>query len=169
MGHFDKTICDCCVCPMQCVLEQLVGEEVDIRTISLESDIVGTLMAVDSFIATLDLNNSGELAYISVSEVCYVEVLVPFTIKLKDIRKDKGECSCIEDPVTNLAKSMIGEMKEIIVCNSQQTVGDEGQNGRIVNVGEGIVLLFIESAKKGDKLSAISSCKIEIIAPPFSI
>ena len=32
MGHFDETICNCCVCPMQCVLEQLVGEAVEIET-----------------------------------------------------------------------------------------------------------------------------------------
>ncbi|MDP5275056.1 hypothetical protein [Chengkuizengella axinellae] len=25
MGVFDKTICDCCVCPMQCVMQQLVN------------------------------------------------------------------------------------------------------------------------------------------------
>ncbi|NBI28252.1 hypothetical protein [Chengkuizengella marina] len=38
MGVFDESICDCCVCPMQCVLEQLIGiPNLAIRTRNLSS------------------------------------------------------------------------------------------------------------------------------------
>ncbi|MDP5273238.1 hypothetical protein [Chengkuizengella axinellae] len=33
MGVFDESICDCCVCPMQCVLDKLIGEQVFVRSL----------------------------------------------------------------------------------------------------------------------------------------
>ncbi|NDI33624.1 hypothetical protein [Chengkuizengella sediminis] len=156
MGHFDESICDCCVCPMQCVLEQLVGEEVAILISSLpEADLDGTLIAVNNFIATLDLE--GNNIQIAVNDICAVGVEGIFDFKLKPIRKSVGECSCTEDPITNVAKSMIGESKGIAVCNILTT-------GVIIDVGEGIVIMSIEGMGSANT-AAFSSCKIGAITP----
>ncbi|NDI33609.1 hypothetical protein [Chengkuizengella sediminis] len=141
MGHFDETICDCCVCPMQCVLEQLVGLNVEIFT--LNGRRTGTLIDVDNFIAVLDNRE------FPIHNICAVSTYSPFDFKLKPIRKSVvGECSCTEDPTTKLAESKIGSFEGI-------RAGEFINNGTISDVGEGIVIL------SSGGTTAISSCKIE--------
>ncbi|NDI35640.1 hypothetical protein [Chengkuizengella sediminis] len=153
MGHFDETICDCCVCPMQCVLEQLVGEE-NIRIFALNGFTEeGTLTGVDNFIALLDAG--GIVNKVPIHNICAVRFEGIFDFKLKPIRKSKsGECSCIEDPITNLAKSMIGEETPIEAGSFSES------NVTIKDVGEGIVIVSFLS---GGVIftAAISSCKIQ--------
>ncbi|WP_162036051.1 hypothetical protein [Chengkuizengella sediminis] len=150
MGAFDRTICDCCVCPMQCVLKQLVREEV--RIFTLDDHDTGTLTNVDNFIATLDDN--GDILEYPIGSICAVSSIEPFDFKLKPIRKNvKGECSCIEDPTTKLAESKIGKSTTILA-------GDFNDDGIIIKVGEGIVILLEEET------TAISSCKIQRFGVP---
>ncbi|MDP5275096.1 hypothetical protein [Chengkuizengella axinellae] len=59
MGVFDESICDCCVCPMQCVLEQMVNiGEVGILTQTFAEEEV-IINQVKDFIAftNSDLSN----------------------------------------------------------------------------------------------------------------
>ncbi|MFS1512467.1 hypothetical protein VQL36_08535 [Chengkuizengella sp. SCS-71B] len=157
MGHFDETICDCCVCPMQCILEQLIGMNV---TILLEEDeLEGTIIDVKNFVVSFDIENSGIIIFIMVRDVCAVGLDEAFDFKVKDIRKSKGVCSCIEEPATNLAKSMIGKMIVLVYCNELES------DGTVTQVGEGIVILSDDTFKNFETI-AISSCRINIIAPP---
>ncbi|MFS1514522.1 hypothetical protein VQL36_19140 [Chengkuizengella sp. SCS-71B] len=151
MGQFNESICDCCVCPMQCVLKQLIGEEVTIFTSFNEKP--GTLTEVDDFIAVLDLGTRN--AQIPVSSICAVLIGSKlFDFKLKPIKKSlAGECLCNEDPITNLAKSKIGDFTTI-------QAGQFCREGTIRNVGEGIVTFLAPTNGSTDTV-AISSCKID--------
>ncbi|NDI36208.1 hypothetical protein [Chengkuizengella sediminis] len=161
MGHFDESICDCCVCPMQCVLEQLVGRE-NVGILTLTTDNSGTLLSVDNLIACLEsdqFGTEGDIFKIPIHNICAVDILALIDFKLKPIRKSTGECSCTEEPTTNLAQSMIGELVQI-VAGQFETFSDET---RIIKVGEGIVV-----TSDGQNTSAVSSCKAERFGPPPS-
>ncbi|MDP5274462.1 hypothetical protein [Chengkuizengella axinellae] len=125
MGVFDESKCNCCVCPMQCVLEQLVGNQIVIATTSGSGGV--TLFNVDNFIA---FTSEGDFPICNISAVDLLDVNI--NIKLKPIRNNKGRCSCCEDPITNLAKTLIRQQVGIEFI---PTFGA----GTIVNVGEGII------------------------------
>ncbi|NDI35451.1 hypothetical protein [Chengkuizengella sediminis] len=57
MGNFDKSICDCCVCPMQCVLEQLEGQQISRVDTPVGSQNNVLLNSVEDFIAFTDEGN----------------------------------------------------------------------------------------------------------------
>ncbi|NBI28336.1 hypothetical protein [Chengkuizengella marina] len=128
MGAFDKSICDCCVCPMQCVLEQLKS---NIITIATTTDIINDVMLIDvkDFIA---FTSDGNFPICNISGVDFSDVNID--IKLKPIQKSTGRCSCCEDPITNLAKSLIVQEVDIEFLPETET-----GSGTIINVGEGIV------------------------------
>ncbi|NBI28226.1 hypothetical protein [Chengkuizengella marina] len=126
MGFFNESKCDCCVCPMQCVLEQLKS---NIITIATTTDVINDVMLIDvnDFIA---VTSDGNFPICNISGVDFSGVNID--IKLKPIQKSSGRCSCCEDPITNLAKSLIGQEVDI------EFLPQMGQ-GTIVNVGEGII------------------------------
>ncbi|NBI31217.1 hypothetical protein [Chengkuizengella marina] len=106
MGIFDKTKCDCCVCPMQCVLKELEGETVDISTTTNVLNSV-TINEVKDF------NLFSSEGIIPISQITSASILPPIQVKLKPIRISKGECSCCEDPITKLLSTLIGKVVEI--------------------------------------------------------
>ncbi|MDP5276345.1 hypothetical protein [Chengkuizengella axinellae] len=131
MGVFDKSICDCCVCPMQSVLEQLVGQIVGIVTPTF-TDFV-TLNQVKDFLA---YTNIGIIPICEISVCSTFDPTIPVDIK-KRIKKSKGECACCEDPITNIAKSLIGETVDIELLYPP---GSSPFTDEIMDVGEGIVV-----------------------------
>ncbi|MFS1512534.1 hypothetical protein VQL36_08875 [Chengkuizengella sp. SCS-71B] len=154
MGVFDESKCDCCVCPMQCVLEQLVGIPglVILTPISTFDSV--TINKVKDFIA---YTNIGQLPICNITFVSISNVGNPLDIK-QPIKKSKGECACCEDPMTNLVNSMKGQLVNISFLS-------EGFNftETILEVGEGIVVCrFISSA--GD-IDVFSTCAITRILP----
>ncbi|MDP5274064.1 hypothetical protein [Chengkuizengella axinellae] len=151
MVFFDKTKCDCCVCPMQFVLEQLVSQEVGIETQT--SSAAFQLNEVKNFIA---FTNQGTLSICNISAVI---LPVNFPLNIKPIKKSKGECVCCEDPITNLAKSLIGKR---VLINYLQPIGP--LQGLIIDVGEGIVLIEFEGIS-GLEIAAISACIITEMNP----
>ncbi|NBI31215.1 hypothetical protein [Chengkuizengella marina] len=52
MGVFDESKCDCCVCPMQCVLEQLIGREDILLYTTVSVKGVATITGVTNFIVS---------------------------------------------------------------------------------------------------------------------
>ncbi|NBI31218.1 hypothetical protein [Chengkuizengella marina] len=158
MGHFNENFCDCCVCPMQCVLEQLVDKDINLLISSFpEADLDGTLISVNKFISTIQDSN-GDIFRLTVSDICAAGIEEEFNFKLNPIRKSKGECSCIEDPITKLAQSMIGESTSVVLCNSLLT-------GKIINVGDGIVVMSVVDMGTLNTF-VFSSCKIGGFGPP---
>ncbi|NDI33602.1 hypothetical protein [Chengkuizengella sediminis] len=149
MGVFYESKCNCCVCPMQCVLEQLIGvDNVGIVTPTFFEDGVN-INQVKDFIA---FTNKGDFPICQISLVAIFDPNIP--VNIKPIRKSKGECACCEDPITNLAKSLIGKFVEIEFINNEGDTFDDG----IINVGEGIVVgRNIDNPNRTD---FISSCAI---------
>ncbi|MFS1511340.1 hypothetical protein VQL36_02710 [Chengkuizengella sp. SCS-71B] len=136
MGVFDEDICDCCVCPMQCVLKELVGVFVGIDT-PIGSTIDTTITDVENFIVST--SDAGD---IPVCQITHVEsenftntIIARVLSALKPIRKSKGECACCEDPMTNLLKFEIGNNFNIEFISPEGPFPD-----RILGVGEGIVV-----------------------------
>ncbi|NBI28337.1 hypothetical protein [Chengkuizengella marina] len=155
MGALDRTICDCCVCPMQCVLEQLID-----KTVSFF--LLGTTGAGQFNDATIErvegfkvFTNKGIVAFHTISFVILNFEPNP-PIKVKPTKNDIGECACIEDSTTNLLNSM--KKKQVVISDSI--------SGTIDNVGEGIILLkdvsFLGSCFP---LFVISKCFIDTISP----
>ncbi|NBI29004.1 hypothetical protein [Chengkuizengella marina] len=151
MGVFDESICDCCVCPMQCVLEQLEGQLVGLRTTAGNFDAI--LDNVNNFIVnyTDGVSSNRNLAISQIIAFEFDPELNPNGIRLKPLKNSVGECKCIEDPITNLLNSLKGkEEVEIIFLNGSIS-------GIITNVGNGVVLV-------GDNV-IISTCNIIIVTP----
>ncbi|MFS1513387.1 hypothetical protein VQL36_13215 [Chengkuizengella sp. SCS-71B] len=159
MGHFDESICDCCVCPMQCVLEELV--EVEGLVIDTPvNNIPTTITGVNDFIAS---TTDGD---IPVCQITHVEIINPpdtlittALSALKPIRKNsKGECACCEDPMTNLLKFEIGNTFEV------EFIGTTGPfTNEILGVGEGI-LIGVDSGPSLF-LDIYSTCAITRVIP----
>ncbi|NBI31210.1 hypothetical protein [Chengkuizengella marina] len=159
MGHFDRSICNCCVCPMQCVLKQLMEQQITIdflRTTFGQITIPFTINRIEDFIVFTDQGN------IAICQIVALGSIMDAEIKLKPIRKDfTGECVCCEDPMTNLLNSM--KKEKISIPSSTIT------EATIEEVGEGIVLLRDLMTNTGAEfvIGIASTCQLDIVAPPI--
>ncbi|MFS1511365.1 hypothetical protein VQL36_02860 [Chengkuizengella sp. SCS-71B] len=152
MGHFNETICDCCVCPMQCALEQLVGQDIDAIIVPIENNFSSaTLIEVKDFIA---FTSVGE---IPICQIAALNIGTSFTdIKLKPIKKSTGDCKCCEDPMTNLLNSMKGQFAQF------ESIGFSlSPPGRVLDVGEGITTVCF----MGGFFSLASNCFLTRVIP----
>ncbi|MDP5274018.1 hypothetical protein [Chengkuizengella axinellae] len=156
MGFFDDSICECCVCPMQCVLDQLKDETVSIITTTDEIEN-SEIIEVKNFILTIFNNDEQENEYLPVCNVSAVTFSSSKQVNLKPSRKSKkGECSCCEDPTNDFLNSRSKtELLRIRYLNGVNT-------GSIADLGEGIVILQDPSEPL---LHAISICNINNISP----
>ncbi|MDP5276363.1 hypothetical protein [Chengkuizengella axinellae] len=158
MGVFDESKCDCCVCPMQCVLKELVGlnaGDVGIITPTFVNDnlIINNAKYFTAF------TTFGSIPISQVTLAATFDPTIPVEIN-KPIKKSKGECACCEDPITNLAKSQIGEIVEI------EFVGPElfsSTRVEIIDVQEGIVIG--RNFGNPNETDFLSSCAITRITP----
>ncbi|NBI28338.1 hypothetical protein [Chengkuizengella marina] len=145
MGVFDESKCNCCVCPMQCILEQLKGETVDISTTTIE------------FLTNVIINEVKEFVLFSsegiipISQITSVSILPPIQVKLKPIRISKGECSCCEDPITMLLSTLIGKVVDIRIQPNITVFGT------VFEVGQGIVNV--------ENDAYVSTCSIIKVTP----
>ncbi|MDP5273246.1 hypothetical protein [Chengkuizengella axinellae] len=143
---------------MQCILQQLVNlDEGDIGVVTQTFGIDDLIInQVKDFMASTNIGN------IPVCQITLVSTFDPTIIVdiNKRIKKSKGECACCEDPITNVAKSMIGNLVDIDFISPTDfgTFTDE-----IIDVGEGIIV----GRNLGDpnEIDFFSSCSITRIAP----
>ncbi|MDP5275098.1 hypothetical protein [Chengkuizengella axinellae] len=146
MGVFDESKCDCCVCPMQCVLEELEGQDVNFATTTGPPNFSITIIDVDNFIA---FTSNGNIPICQFTGVVPVDPTITVNIK-KQIKKSKGKCACCEDPMTNLLISLKGQSVQIEFI-------DGISGGIVTEIGEGIVIL--------ENNTAISTCAITRVIP----
>ncbi|NBI31214.1 hypothetical protein [Chengkuizengella marina] len=133
MGVFDESKCDCCVCPMQCVLEQLIGrEDINLYNTNNITNMI-TITGVKEFIVS---TSAGDFP---IHQIILVQLTnsidQPITITLKPLKKNVRECACCEDPMANLANSMKGDIVFVEYLNNFGPFQEE-----ILKVGEGIVM-----------------------------
>ncbi|MFS1513966.1 hypothetical protein VQL36_16195 [Chengkuizengella sp. SCS-71B] len=157
MGVFDESICDCCVCPMQCVLEQLIGVEgleIDTPDISIPT----TITSVSDFIVT---TTDGDIPICQITHVDIEDItntiITNVLSALKPIKNSKGKCACCEDPMTNLLKFEIGNIFIFEFISFSGPFGDE-----ILGVGEGIV---VGLSLGGGFLDIYSTCALTRVIP----
>ncbi|MDP5275434.1 hypothetical protein [Chengkuizengella axinellae] len=160
MGFFDKTICDCCVCPMQGVMQQITDLGVFIDTTSGNQTVVGQIISADNFIANTSEGSvpicnvtgiGGTLGSVDINEI----TLKPISID------NKGECRCCEDPATNELQSLTNEEVEIEYVGGSNPIP---VTGIVSRVGEGIVILaFTFDPTSINRI--ISTCQITRINP----
>ncbi|MDP5275012.1 hypothetical protein [Chengkuizengella axinellae] len=156
MGKFDRTKCDCCVCPMQSVMQQLGDSnrnDVGIATpVGVDGDIM--INSAEGFIAR---TNNGSYPICNVTAVGVGAP--PFDFTVKPLKKDvKGECSCCEDPATNELNLLIGEVVDIEFVGGVAPFADgDIVTGTVTKVGEGILFLSDLGTLSS---AAISTCQI---------
>ncbi|NBI28253.1 hypothetical protein [Chengkuizengella marina] len=146
--YFNRTFCDCCVCPMKSVCEQLIDCEVNICTISA---FLGGVKISD----VEDFNVIGTLGgtpiCIPISRITGIFVSPSKTINLKPIKKDvKGECACIEESATNKFEKE-KSVEVIFPCEGQRRC-----EGTVNQVGEGIVIVSSPSEQ-----CILSTCQVD--------
>ncbi|MDP5276256.1 hypothetical protein [Chengkuizengella axinellae] len=161
MSVFDKTICDCCVCPMQCVLKALERQEVELFTRS-EGFIGVTISRVEDFIVFTE--EGGKFAICNITAVSIApSAFTPFPLKPIQTN-NKGLCACCEEPMTNVARSRMreGQPFDIEFISSPEAVPAPGV--LIQQVGEGIVFgLVVENTPM-----FFSTCAMTRISPSNS-
>ncbi|MDP5273248.1 hypothetical protein [Chengkuizengella axinellae] len=131
MGVFNKSKCDCSVCPMQCVLKQLIGETLSSLGTFTNILINVTIDDVTDFIV---ITSEGR---IPICQITFMRLEPTKQLKLKPIRKSKGECACCEDSTTNLLNTFKGKN---IAVTTLPPVGFT-LTGPVFDVGKGIVNL----------------------------
>ncbi|MDP5275278.1 hypothetical protein [Chengkuizengella axinellae] len=129
MGYFQENVCDCCLCPLQCAIKQFEGENITFFYGITNLTLIG--ISVEDFIVS-GINSSNGLP--SCAPVSQILAFQPDNPKpqsdlVKPIQKSvKGECACIEDPITN--KFKVGDIVTISTLGPVQ----------VTAVGEGIVV-----------------------------
>ncbi|NDI35336.1 hypothetical protein [Chengkuizengella sediminis] len=160
MGVFDENLCDCCVCPMECVLKELVGvsaQQILIIPNTVDEFVFQEISDVKDFLLfstdqVLPISNILSIRFLD-NDISVIDN-IENRIKLKPIKKSNGECSCIENKTTNFLKTMIG--KDI-----QRITPGFNLPGTIIDVGKGIVVA--RGNPDNRVLSIISTCRISRI------
>ncbi|MDP5275567.1 hypothetical protein [Chengkuizengella axinellae] len=141
MGVFQENICDCCVCPMQCVLQQFIRENVVIRTLFTQVRVM--ISSVKDFNVIGSDPDSGIPICVPISQILSFLPEESKLVTLKSIRKNvKGDCACIEDSLTNKLTKKI---------NDNVNIGsgfNDLISGTITQVGEGIVIVENEVSQQ---------------------
>ncbi|NDI33420.1 hypothetical protein [Chengkuizengella sediminis] len=152
MSIFNKTKCDCCVCPMQFVLKQLVGQT-NVRIFTPSGSFSTNIIDVNEFIL---FTTDGDVPICNISAV-RLEGFQEITLE-PPIKNSVGVCSCCEDPMTNILKSHIGGTAFIEIISPTGNIAAD-----IIDVGEGIV--FVNDPSTTIFFFVISTCAITRIIP----
>ncbi|WP_051314614.1 hypothetical protein [Alteribacter aurantiacus] len=157
------SVCDCCVFPMQSILEQLVNQVVTISTDSDQPNMAPlltdvTITSVNDFLVTVE-GESGT-SVVSIADVLVVAFEPGTDIQLEPPVDFPGECNCQERPLRELFDALIGQT---VAVRLQQNFVSE--DFTVLATGLGIV--FGQQTIFGEFVeSAISLCKITLINPP---
>ncbi|NDI33179.1 hypothetical protein [Chengkuizengella sediminis] len=154
MSFFDESICDCCTCPMQCILEQLVGvDNVTILTQTFFGEVI--INRVEDFVV---FTNQGIFPVCQITGVAFSDPTVKVNLKLLS-NNNKGVCACCENPITNLAMLLIGKIVDVeLIGFSLGFIEIE-----IIDVGKGIVVG--RNPLVPNDINIFSSCAIIRIIP----
>ena len=155
------SLCDCCVSPLQSVLQQLVGQTVILATIAdppnhLPLFFLFTIIEVNDFLVTV---TDGVTTYVvNISDVIAVGFLPPGpTINLLPPVNSGCECDCRERPIRQLLNTLIGSTVNLLVSNGSIAI-----DFNVEQTGLGIVLGTLPINADIFRF-AISTCKITAV------
>ena len=154
-------LCDCCVTPMQSVLQQLIGQTVILATIA---DAPNTppfffqvmITNVNDYLVTV---TDGVSTYaVNISDVIGVGFLPPGpTINLLPPVDSGCECDCRERPMRQLLNTLVGSTVNLLV-----STGSTAMNFTVEQTGLGIVLGTLPIDTMNPRF-AISTCNITAV------
>jgi len=164
------SLCDCCVSPMQSVLQQLVGQTVILATIADAPNVpplffLFNIVEVNDFLVTV--TGPAGTFVVNISDVIGVGFLPPGpTINLLPPVNSGCECDCRERPIRQLLDTLIGSTVDILVSN-----GSTAANFNVEQTGLGIVLGTLLIGMDPDTIVrfAISTCKITAVGQTTGI
>ncbi len=153
-------LCDCCVSPLQSVLQQLVGQTVILGTIADAPNVppllfLFTIVEVNDFLVTV---TNGTTTYVvNISDVTGVGFFPPGpTINLLPPVDSGCECNCRERPIRQLLNTLIGSTVNLLASNGSTAV-----DFNVEQTGLGIVLGTLPISPNQPVFRfAISTCKI---------
>lgn len=157
-----SSLCDCCVSPLQSVLQQLIGQTVILATIADPPNappliFLFTITKVNDFLVTV--TNGVSTYVINISDVIGVGFLPPGpTINLLPLVNLGCECECRERPMRQLLSTLIGSTVNILVSNGSTAIGFN-----VEQTGLGIVLGTLLINDDTLVRFAISTCKITAV------
>lgn len=161
------SICECCIAPMQSILQQLTGQVVILPTLS---DLPMTtpflfeveITSVNNFLVTVNKPNppSPGNYIVSIFDVIGVAFQEGFPIVLppRSLSEDDGICTCKQLPLGNLFTGLIGQCVQIEVSNGLTT-----PPSTVTGVGEGVISIIIPSNPAPARAVVISLCKITAV------
>jgi hypothetical protein len=154
------SLCDCCVSPLQFVLQQLVGQTVILGTIADAPNaqplfFLFTIVEVNDFLVTV---TDGVTTYVvNISDVTGVGFLPPGpTINLLPPVNSGCECDCRERPIRQLLNTLIGSTVILLSSTGSTT------NFNVEQTGLGIVLGTLPINSDIFRF-AVSTCKITAV------
>jgi hypothetical protein len=153
------SLCDCCVSPLQSVLQQLVGQNVILGTVADAPNVTPLfflyeIVEVNDFLVTVT-GAAGTFA-VNISDVTGVGFLPPGpTINLLPPVTSGCECDCRERPIRQLLDTLIGSTVSLLASN-----GSIAADFIVEQTGLGIVLGTLPISPDTIVRFAISTCKI---------
>ncbi|MBE7096656.1 exosporium leader peptide-containing protein [Bacillus cereus] len=161
-GATEGCLCDCCVLPMQNILQQLVGETVILGTIADAPNVpplffLFTITSVNNFLVTV---TDGTTPFVvNISDVTGVGFLPPGpSITLLPPVDSGCECDCRERPIRELLDTLIGTTVNLLASTGSTAAGFN-----VEQTGLGIVLGTLPINPTTIVRFAISTCKITAV------
>ena len=155
-------LCDCCVFPLQSVLQQLVGQTVILGTVADAPNVpplffLFTITEVNDFLVTV---TDGVTTFeVNISDITGVGFLPPGpTINLLPPVNSGCECNCRERPIRQLLDTLIGSTVNLLAVN-----GSIAADFIVEQTGLGIVLGTLPISPETIVRFAISTCKITAV------
>jgi hypothetical protein len=161
----ETSVCDCCVSPLQNVLQQLIGEMVILPTIAdppNETPILFlvTINEVNDFLVTVTNEITNITSVVSIADLLGVAFLPGPDIELEPPVDFTGECACREIPLRQLFDTLIGSTVDIRLSQ-----GSVAANFTVDRTGLGIVIGDLPIDDETIITAAISLCKITQVNP----
>ncbi|OTW73302.1 hypothetical protein BK727_08100 [Bacillus thuringiensis serovar roskildiensis] len=161
-GATEGCLCDCCVLPMQNVLQQLIGETVLLGTIADAPNappffFLFTITSVNDFLVTV---TDGFTSFVvNISDVTGVGFLPPGPSITLLPPVDLGcECDCRERPIREFLDTLIGSTVNLLA-----STGSTAVDFNVEQTGLGIVLGTLPINPTTIVRFAISTCKITAV------
>jgi hypothetical protein len=155
------SLCDCCVSPLQFVLQQLIGQTVILGTIAdtpgeIPFFFLVRINAVNDFLVTVTNEETDTTYVVNISDVTGVGFsLTGPSINLLPPVDSGGDCDCRERPIRQLLDTLIGSTVNLLASN-----GSIATDFNVEQTGLGIVLGTLPISPGNFFRFAISTCKI---------
>nr|WP_307557280.1 bclA protein [Paenibacillus sp. V4I7] len=159
------SVCDCCVSPMQNVLEQLIGVTVILSTVADAPNVQPllfqvTINEVNDFLVTVIDEETNTTSIVSIADVNAVLFLPGPEIELDTPINFPGECDCRERPLRELFDTLINT-----TVNFRSSNGSMAENFNVERTGLGIIYGQLDIGGGTVVNAAISICQITQVNP----